>query len=669
MTIPKVKPLTWAAFEVLTSAQMNLMDTHMTQALDGLNGGVYALGTDVARGDGYYTLNAEAATAVPAGDTAVVHIKAPTPMVANLSGLWVEVDNPVGSDQPALWVTTSPTMSSGGIVGLDVEAGGTGRGIVVVGGEGTGVATVKGGDGASILGGNGARGARIDAGASAANTLEAGQGIYAVGGEYGGGDWAGAALTLDDFPHGGQFIGGASDDSKEGVDILTVAGITMSSTGIGVYAIGGEGTGLDAGVTSTKGGAGGLFQGGDGLTAGSGFSTRAGGHGAVGKGGEGDFGSGGHGIVGVGAILKAGVTRASGASAGSGGYFYGGAGDANGGTNINNAGHGLFGEGGENTGPDTEDQAGHGGLFVGGLAAGADVANGGDGNGVQASPSTLGLGTILPVGSGYQVWGAGVYGSSINTFGAKSGLGLGVVGIAKSRADDNIGVFGIAEEDNTGGATGICIGVQGTIALAAGLDDGSAAMYAKVQVSSANAAALRVQIPDTCTKGHIEASNLPTNFPTSAGIGQMFFSAAATASMEGSLFITRASPARWSRIVDDSTPWLVRAWGVIRVDTGTVAIEEDLEVLSTAATNDDLTINFTSALFDGANDWTAQVTENTDLPSAGIVSVGVPAIKFKTAAQLVVGMVSHTTGSFLANLNSLDYAIEFTATGRVNAIF
>ena len=39
----RVKPLGWAFLEILTSTQMNQLDTNVSRAIDGLNGGTYAL--------------------------------------------------------------------------------------------------------------------------------------------------------------------------------------------------------------------------------------------------------------------------------------------------------------------------------------------------------------------------------------------------------------------------------------------------------------------------------------------------------------------------------------------------------------------------------------------------------------------------------------------------
>lgn len=56
MTIPRANPLGWAAFELLTSAQMNNLDIYNTQSLDGNAGGDYALAVVGGRGPGYLGL-------------------------------------------------------------------------------------------------------------------------------------------------------------------------------------------------------------------------------------------------------------------------------------------------------------------------------------------------------------------------------------------------------------------------------------------------------------------------------------------------------------------------------------------------------------------------------------------------------------------------------------
>lgn len=40
---PRVKPLGWAFLEILTSTQMNQLDTNVSRSLDGVNGGAYTL--------------------------------------------------------------------------------------------------------------------------------------------------------------------------------------------------------------------------------------------------------------------------------------------------------------------------------------------------------------------------------------------------------------------------------------------------------------------------------------------------------------------------------------------------------------------------------------------------------------------------------------------------
>lgn len=43
MTLPRVKPSDWAFGEILTSAQMNQLDTNVSNAVDGAGGGTYTL--------------------------------------------------------------------------------------------------------------------------------------------------------------------------------------------------------------------------------------------------------------------------------------------------------------------------------------------------------------------------------------------------------------------------------------------------------------------------------------------------------------------------------------------------------------------------------------------------------------------------------------------------
>lgn len=661
MTIPRAQPLGWGTNQVLNSGEMNVLDIGVTGALDGINGGVYTMGT-AARGDGYFRLNSQASTAVPAGPTALMHLQPPN--VANLGGLWVELVDPIGVDQPMIKASTTANMASGGVDGGDFNAGGTGNGVEGQGGNGTGAADSKGGQGGQFSGGNGAHGAFIEGGESQATTLVAGTGARIVGGDYNAGNWTGSAWDMNDLPNGIRVDGGPSDDALEEITFTgdVFGTFTLSSPGPGIFSTGGTSE-----TTGSRGGPGGVFLGEDGLSGGTiSAAARVGGMGVLGLGGEGDTGSSGPGVAGLGGRLDVGGGRAAGSQAGAGGQFVGGPADGNGGTNFNVAGHGVTGTGAANSGPDPEDKSGDGGRFIAGLATGADAVDGGDGNGIYCAPSHLGIGLVKANGADFDVYGASIYARAVNVISAKANA-MAVVAIAKSRGSANVGINAIASVDNTAADTGQAIALLAQLPTAAGVLSGSScAIQATVTENNTPAPALRLTIPATPSRGHIFAST-PTNFPTGSDYGSLFFSQAIEAGMEGSLFLGRGATIGWSRIVDEATPWLVRAWGTIRSDNGTEVIHDHIGVASAVTGGTGITVTFDFD-FDNAL-YPIVVMEDLTLGNPTGAPVIDASVTTKLTDRFVLRFRTPGTAVFRSDLLTLDYGFAFHAVGKIDSIF
>lgn len=256
MTLVRANPAGWALFELLTSGQMNIIDSQMPSALDGTDGGTYvptasiiidaALssgpGLDVRAGPevGLHTLSEGSAGihaevgASPFAEAIHVQVDAGSTGIqvdgtADATGIVVAPGPIAKADPPVDAVSVTgignTTASEDGGVGLRVVGGGTdsqtgGRAIFATGG-----ATVSGGAGAAT----------------------GGDGILSFGG-----------AGISTGGKGGNFFGGTGATGGVGVDGTGAAG----SSAAGVAANGGSGGGAGVDASGNQAGAGVLAQGG-----------------------------------------------------------------------------------------------------------------------------------------------------------------------------------------------------------------------------------------------------------------------------------------------------------------------------------------------------------------------------------------------------------------------
>lgn len=662
MTIPRANALGWAAFELLTSAQMNTVDIHTTEAVDGVAGGLYALQTVGGRGDGYITLDATLATATPGSSTGVLHLIRPEGVASNLASLLVTQDDVNSNNGIALGVFTyegGTTTATGTHNALTASAAGTGTGVEAVGGGGTGTPGTTGGRAISAQGGpdieairstGGLGGMAIDAtggAADAAESVAAGQGIRAeggasataerrngpgvdgFGGDYSGGDYTGATPSPEDVGHGVVGTGGNANDTVFEFELTLFSDTDITMVGTGGLFIGGQGT-----AASVRGGIGVMGIGTDG---GANGASRTGGSGGVFIGSGSLTGSGAIGIYGVGGTLAAANVNVAGASGGSGARLYGGAAE----TNVAeiSAGDGVIGTGGNND--NATGAAGDGVVGVGGTAGSGLLF----GAGVRGSTPSSAIATVsnnsYTTAQGVGVYGQGstnqasiaVAGRSSPAIGGGGAYGLGVYGI--SRGPAGAGVRGEAGPEAT-----TAVGLDAVIDLA------------------------------TNTRGHI-SGNASTTEPVTPQDGTLFFSSSLSASLHGSLYTARntqnGNAARWARVVDDGTPWVCRSWGTVRLNA-LVATETGLLAATTSITASAFSLN-PVVTYDDA-DFAVSVIENLSKSASAVAPFGRPVVTSKAVGgRATVRLVGPATSAFRSDLNTIDFGVDVIWVGRVNAIF
>ena len=288
MTLARANSLGWAAYELLTAAQMNLIDTNVVKALDGYAGGIYTPSA---------TLELDGA-GIASGST----MKLRAPGAGAGSALELVPDTThyglYAAGATSVSLSTTPAASAL-LLGLNNIYGPGAPGLVVYGGQGG-----SGGAGGYAIAGQG--------GAASASGQAGGVGFYGIGGtpkdtragvlrslifDYSGaghrGQGADATTATRRGGPGGYFVGGAGASGGHG--------------GVGVFGKAGAGSTIRFGV-------GGLFHG-YGATGyvGSSYAEAAvDGDGLVAIGGC--VGAGGVGVVGFGG---------SGTAGGVGGYFEG----------------------------------------------------------------------------------------------------------------------------------------------------------------------------------------------------------------------------------------------------------------------------------------------------------------------------------------------------------
>lgn len=292
MTFVRANPPGWALFELLTSAQMNIIDSQIPFALDGQAGGSYTPTASIEL-DGGSIPNPDFLLDLTAGPGGAIHIDAADP-AADVSGVHIEcTDNTEGMRVEAVGDRNQglnpQTMMT--IIGHTNIGGGGGIGATILGGHGS----TFGAPGATIVGGQGGTGSGADGlsafgGDATQNGQSGGTGIYGEGGEpRGGGDptngaaagihgVGGSTGTGDPAGHGVVGIGGSSgtpalsgsggyfegSDSSPGV--LGVAEIGNAANGVegrsDAYGVFGQGvSGGRGGGFVGEGGAAGLLAG------------------------------------------------------------------------------------------------------------------------------------------------------------------------------------------------------------------------------------------------------------------------------------------------------------------------------------------------------------------------------------------------------------------------
>ncbi len=117
MSFARVKPSDWASGEVLTSTQMNQLDTNVSQAIDGTAGGTYAP-TDpiIIGGDGISVTGAlTGLNTATFGGTSMTSIKAAIPSIrSTYEYILPMMAHTIGADWTASSGSYSATAVSGG---------------------------------------------------------------------------------------------------------------------------------------------------------------------------------------------------------------------------------------------------------------------------------------------------------------------------------------------------------------------------------------------------------------------------------------------------------------------------------------------------------------------------------------------------------------------------
>lgn len=269
MTLVRAKPSGWALFELLTSTQMNQIDSQLPDALDGAGGGVYNP-TDTLELDGSaITGTSTLKLTSPAAGSGLANLELTVDQSGILAGCFFDMGENVNalsityfSSSIAANVTTAVTVFAG-----NSTNGNGGRAMSVDGGNGG--TTGAGGDGLDAEGGNAAGSADGGTGVIGAGGTEgqgtnvntgAAAGVYGTGGSTGGSGhpaghgvvgYGGNSGTPAISGSGGYFVGADEAPGVQGI-------ADIGSLAYGVY-----GYGDNAGVRGlgASGGDGGHFLG------------------------------------------------------------------------------------------------------------------------------------------------------------------------------------------------------------------------------------------------------------------------------------------------------------------------------------------------------------------------------------------------------------------------
>jgi hypothetical protein len=653
------------------------VDIHTTQNLDGVAGGIYALQTVAGRGDGYITLDATLATAVPGADTAVMHIRPPSG-IDLLHGLLVEVLVPAAGATKAMgaFLASTPTSLSTQ-PGVEIQASGTGIGLIVTGGGSDGVLGSTGGVGVTAVGGPratgmlassseggdglfaqggatlagssgvGGTGGSLLGGESTETDQLPGPGAIAIGGNTAAGDWTGGAILSTDLANGINATGGDSADTASMLPLGGGAFPDVGATGNGIVALGGQGT-----VVGAYGGAGSFSLGGRGQAAVASVLVFAGAGGIFAGGNDGNGGSGAHGVETLGGEILSGTANV-GAFGGHGVFAIGGGADS---STLVTAGHGVFARGGDNDDVTAGQAAGHGVEGVGGAAL---APAGLEGNGLVGRVDSLAEGALATASadaSGVGVFGEGATLASLSVGASFVGHGVATgIGVAATSQDGALEGFGVFARGSgiTGADTQFGAGV-----------------FSIADTTNPEAYAFEAAIPvNSPRRGHFH-SNPVDDFPATPIDGDLFFSGNG-AGMERSAYIGRDTTAApgWARLIDDRIPWLVRAWGLVTHtvagDTYNLFENEGVTSFAAGANGDQALVSL-----DFSYDSTYMITMNpivagSNLILLPVVTTQLPA-EFEIAA-VAVNVSTHTLDKFA--LAALDFSFFIMTAGRVNAVF
>jgi len=298
MSFSRVKPLGWALFETLASADMNQLDIDHARAVDGHSGGAYNPTAAIVINNQFEVDATGAAGANVIG------------IIATGKGTQAGVNATGGATSGPGVFGTGGAPDGEGLVGTGVGAG---TGVIGTGGptNGAGLLGLGTGTGAGVVGTGGVGGA-IGGDFTGTGAL---QGVKGTGGGTDGTGVTGDGGAVDGM--GGSFTGAGS-----GHGVLATGGAT---NGIGLVAIGkltGDGIQAEGGLTSGRG------------VYGIGKGTGVGVHGAGATGGS------AFGVTGVGGTANGGGVRGDGKGSGVGIYGAGGNTDAHGGHFIGGATNG-----------------------------------------------------------------------------------------------------------------------------------------------------------------------------------------------------------------------------------------------------------------------------------------------------------------------------------------
>lgn len=470
MTLVRANPAGWALFELLTSTQMNAVDSQLPYALDGNAGGTYTP-----------TAELELDGTNIAGN--VLHLTATGPNVDYPLLIDVDDTNVIAgikvlayADAPAaeffhggapLSIAGNPTGMVTGIGHGNTGAGNGGR-----------CASFSGGDASTANGGTGVIGNGGDGGSSG----NGGQGVQGTGGDGDTGQRGGIGV----WGIGGDELDGASIDTGSGAGILGWGGDgTANAAAHGVVGIGGEAT------AASNYGHGGYFSAtGEkaGLKGFNSYSTLG-----IGVEGEGTL----SGVDGVGNTNGVGG-RFVGGSGGSGhaGLLVSGGGtalpvDPNNGTALRVA---VGANGNAINATSTSSPA-----ITAVNTGGAGIVGQGFSNGTGVSGLSNGSGPGIfgqSVGTGDGVWG---YAVGVSSPPIPSGE-FGVVGAADGGGSSNAGVLAYAE----GSATALRAYADGS-GYAASISASSGSNYAMVLSPSSSHSCINI----AATFGGLGSANIP----------------------------------------------------------------------------------------------------------------------------------------------------------------